>query len=178
MALKTAIDIENLIIKIGKQKAEEIRAKIEPVFLDLLKQEEMAIVIDGAREGGWLYDIAYEAMLNTLFDNVYEAYEPKVYDRRYTAPGGLASRNSMELTVDIGKEEVVLRNTAEYNSHVQLNIPLADFIDSGSAYPNPRRFYHKIPVRCNTSGMKQELVRRLQERVGEVMTKALQQISM
>lgn len=173
MDIDIELEIDGPVTHIAEQRIKEIEKRADEIFCKLINEEMKKILLDGAREGEWLFDIVYEAMLGALSDNVYAVYTPKVYNRRYTAPDGLASMNSVELAVDIGANKIDILNTASYNSCVQLNIPLATFINSGSVYPNPRRFYDKIPLCCDAQRLKEELTRRVMERAGDIANTAL-----
>ena len=72
------------------------------------------------------------------------------------------------------KRQFIISNVSMHNSRMKLSIPLADFIDSGSVYPNPRRFFDKIPIYCNAQRLKDELTRRIMERAGDTAEAALQ----
>lgn len=157
MVFKFNGSIAEISKKMGEAKAQEILARALPIFKEMIMEKEMQVLQEGMKPGGWFFDMAYNAMYQSLKSAVYDVYEPKTYMRRYTSIGGLACYYSLELSFDMDRSMICGANVAEYNSTVQLSTPLADFIAFGATPPNPRDFYPLIAKHYNIDGVTEKL---------------------
>lgn len=188
MSVSIDIDVESSVMAEVEKKVNELVAKLQPALEELVEQERQKIIESGIRKNNWLYNIVYDAIRNGVYEAVYTAYTPVEYERRYTAPGGLASRSVMQAVVmDDGIIEV--HNTATGNKkYSPTDMALESIILNGGGYHypvgrdsfgdfhGPRNFYGAAHTYYDIDKVREGINTRIEAKMQTIVNKAMKKI--